>query len=108
MELLHHLLSDLRALYLPFPFLLKIKLDAVDDLLNQVDADRPLFTGFFQAIEDFEAIKSFSSPILLDDQWKGILCPLRGCESFLTAETFPPSTNRLLILAEAGIDHLAL
>jgi hypothetical protein len=108
MELIHHLLPDLRALYFSVPLLLKINLDSVDDLLYQVDADRSLLTGLFHPIENFDPIKCFSPSIFLHYQRKGILCPLRSSESLLTAQTFPPSTDGLFILTQAGIDHLTL
>ena len=107
-EFLHHSLPDFGTLHLSIPFFLKIKLDAVDNLLNHVDADRPLFAGLFQAIEDFDAIESLSSSILFDHQWKGILGPLACGKSLLTTETLPPPPNGLLILPEAGIDDFTL
>ncbi len=108
MEFLHHSLPDLRALYLSLSSLLKMELDAIDDFLDQIDTNGPLLTGFFQAIEDLKAIKSFSPTVFLHDQWKGILCPLAGGKSLMAAETFPPPPNRILILSQTGIDHFTL
>ena len=108
MEFVHHLLPDFRAPHLSLPSLLKMELDAVYDLLNQVDADRPLLAGPLETIEDLNAIESLSSPILLDDQRQGILCPLAGRKSLLATQTFPPPADRLFILAKAGIDHFTL
>jgi hypothetical protein len=108
MEFLHHSLTNLGTLYLSFAFFLKRKLNTVDNLLNQVDTDRPFFAGFFETIEDFEAIEYLSSPVFLDHQRKGILCPLAGSKSFLAAKTFPSPPNRLLIFTEAGIDNFTL
>jgi len=108
MKLLHHLLADLSTLDLSLPFLLKVSLDAVNDLFNQVDTNRSLFTCLFQAIEDFEAVEDFSPPVFLDYHGKGFLCPLAGGKSFVAAETFPPPPDRLFVLAEAGVNHFTL
>jgi hypothetical protein len=108
MEFLHHLLPDLSALYFSFSSFLEMQLDAVDDFLDQIDTNGPLLAGFFQAVKDFKAIESFSPPILLHDQWKGILCPLTGSKSLMAAETLPPSPNGVLILSQSGIDHFTL
>ena len=56
MEFVHDLVPNFRTLDLPLPFFLKVLLDSIDDLLNNVHTDRSLFTGLFQAIEDFDAI----------------------------------------------------
>ncbi len=78
-----------------------MKLHAVDDLLKLIDADRPLLAGLFQAISNLEATERLSPPVLLHDQRKGILRSLTGREPFMTTETLPPATDRLLILAIA-------
>jgi len=101
MEFVHHLVANFRTLDLPLPLLLEIDLDAVDDLLNEIDTDGPLLAGLFQTIEDFEAVEDLSPPVLLDHHGKGFLCSLAGGKSLLTAEAFPPSPNGLLILAKA-------
>ncbi len=85
-----------------------MEFDAVDDFLQNVDTDRPLLTGFLQAVEDFEAIERFSPPVFLHHQWKGILRPLTGRKPFMAAEAFPPPSNRVLLLSEAGIDDFTL
>jgi len=108
MEFFHHPLPDLRALDLSFPSFLKMELDAIDDFLDQVNTDRPLLTGFFQAIENLKSIKNFSPPVFLHHQRKGILCPLAGGESLMAAETLPPSPDGILILSQTGIHHFTL
>ena len=82
-------------------------LDSIDDLLNNVHTDRSLFTGLFQAIEDFEAIEELPPSVFLNHHGKGFLCPLTGRKSLLTAKAFPPSSNRFLVLAEARVHHFA-
>ena len=66
MEFFHHLFADLRTPDLPLPLLLEMEFDTVDDLLNDVDADRPLLAGLLQTVEDLETIERFSSSILFD------------------------------------------
>jgi hypothetical protein len=83
-------------------------LNTVDDLFKEVDTNRPLFTGFFQAVENFEAIENLSSPVFFNHERKGILCPLACGKSFMTTQTFSPPANGLLILAETGINHFTL
>src|SRR4030042_2112610 len=85
-EFLHHFLPDLRAFDLPLPFFLKIGLDPVDALLNDIDADGPLFAGLLQAIEDFDPIEGFASSVFFNDQGKGILRPLARGQTLLTFE----------------------
>jgi hypothetical protein len=85
-----------------------MEFEAINDLFNHVDTDGPLLAGFFQSVEDFKAIKRLSSPVLLHDQWKGILCPLAGGKSFMAAETFPSPPNGVFIFSQAGIDHFTL
>jgi hypothetical protein len=85
-----------------------MELDAIHDLFNHVDTDRPLLTGSFQAIEDFKSIEWLSSAILLHDQWKGILCPLAGSESFMASKAFSSAPNSIFILSQPGIDDFAL
>src|SRR4030043_558104 len=105
MQLVHHLVTDFRALDLSLPFFLKVLLDSPENLLNDVNTDGPLLTGLLQAIEDFEAIEHLSPSIFLNHHGKSFLRPLAGGESFLTAQTFPAPPNHLLILAEAGGHH---
>lgn len=99
-KLLHHLLADLRALDLSFAFLLEIGLDPVNALLDDIDADRPLFTGLLQAIEDLNPIEGFSPSILLNDHRERILCSLTCGKALLTFEALPPPTDRLLVFAK--------
>jgi len=106
-ELLHDLLSDFSAFDLPFSFFLKIGLNPVDALLDDIDADGSFFTGLLKAIEDFNPIKRFSSSIFLDDQRKGILCPFTRGKTFLAFEAFPPAADRLLVFSHAGINDFA-
>ncbi len=108
MQFFHHLLSDLGAFDLPLPPLLEIRFDSVHALLDDIDADRPLFAGLLQAIEDFHPIEGFSATILFNDQRKGIFGPLTGGESFLAFEAFPPAPDRLLVFGQTGINNLAL
>jgi hypothetical protein len=82
-----------------------MELDAVDDLLDQVDTDRPFLTCLFQAVEYFKTVESFSPPIFLHHQRKGILCSLARRKSFMAPEAFSPSSNGILILSQTGIDH---
>ena len=107
-EFLHHTLPNLRALYFPFSSFLEMELDAVNNLFNHVDADRPLLTGPFQAIKDFEAIEWLSSGILLDNQREGVLCPFARSKSFMATKTFPSTPNGVFILSQAGIDDFTL
>jgi len=85
-----------------------MEFNAIDDFLDQIDTDGSFLTGFLQAIEDLKPIKSFSPPVFLHDQWKGILCPLAGGKSLMAAETFPPPPNGILILSQTGIYHFTL
>jgi hypothetical protein len=85
-----------------------MELDAINDLFNHIDTDRPLLTSFFQAIEDFEAIERLPSGILLHDQGESILCPLARGKSFMATEAFPPTPNGIFILSQAGINDFTL
>jgi hypothetical protein len=85
-----------------------MEFDAIKDLFNHVDTDRPLLTRSFQAIEDFQAIERFSSTIFLHDQWKGILGPLAGSKSFMAAKAFPSTPNGVFIFSQPGIDDFTL
>jgi len=107
-EFLHYTLPDLRALYFPFSSFLEMELDAINNLFNHVDADRPLLTGSFQAIKDFEAVERLSSGILLHNQREGVLCPLARSKSFMATKTFPSTANGVFILSQAGIDNFTL
>ncbi len=106
-KLLHHLFPDFRALNLPLPFFLKMEFHAVDDLLDDVDADGSLFTRLFQAIKNLEAIEGFPSTILFDDRWKGLFGPLARGKPFMAAEALSSPSNRLLVLALTRIDDFA-
>src|SRR3990172_2094145 len=108
MKLFHHLFPDLRASDLSFSLFLEIRFQAVDHLLNHINADGSLFACPLQAIEYFYPIEEFSSPVLLDHQGKAVFCSLTGGKSLLTLEAFPSASNRLFVLAQAGIDHFAL
>ena len=101
-EFLHHFLPDLRAFDLPLPFFLEIGFDPVDTLLNDIDADGPLFAGFLQAIEDFDPVERFPSSVFFNDQGKGILRPLARGKTLLAFEALPPPPDRLFVLAETG------
>ena len=107
-EFLHHLFTDLRTPDLPLRLFLEIEFDTVGDLFDDIDADRPLLAGFLQTIEDLGTIEGLSPPIFFDDRRQGILCPLTRSKSLLATEAFPPSPDRLLVLAFAGIDDFAL
>src|SRR4030042_4045199 len=107
MQLVHHRVTDFRALDLSLPFFLKVLLDPTDNLLNDVNANGPLLTGLLQAIEDFEAIEHLSPSIFLNHHGKSFLRPLAGGESLLTAKAFPATPTHLLILAEAGSHPLS-
>jgi hypothetical protein len=102
------MLANLRALYLSFASFLEMELDAINDLFNHIDTDRPLLASFFQTIEDFKPIERFSSPIFLHDQWKGILCPLGGSKSLMAAKAFPSTPDGIFILSQSGIDDFTL
>jgi hypothetical protein len=108
MKFLHHSLPNLGTLYFSFSSFLKVEFDAVNNLLDQIDTDGPFLAGFFQAIENFKTVENFSPSVFLHDRWKGILCPLAGGKSFMTAEAFPPPPNGILILSQTGIDYLTL
>lgn len=108
MELLHHLLADLGTSDLPLALLLKVELDPVDDLLEKVHADRSLFAGLFQSVEDLQTVKGFPSTILLDHGRKGFLGPLAGGKAFVTTQAFPAATDRFFILRQTRIDNLAV
>jgi hypothetical protein len=84
-KFLHHSLPDLRAFYFSLSSFLKMEFDAIDNFFDQIDTDRPFFTGFFQAIEDFKAIERLPSPVLLHHQWEGIFGSLAGGKSLMTA-----------------------
>ena len=103
----HHLLADLGTLNLPFPLFLEMEFDAVDDLLNHIDADRPLFTRLLQSVKDLEAVEGLSPPVLFDHRREGLFGPLTRRKPFMAPEAFPPATDGLLFLALAGIDHFA-
>ena len=107
MEFLHHFLPDLRASDLPLAFFLEIGLDPVDALLNDIDADGPLFAGLFQAIEDFNPVEGFSPSVFFNDQGKRILRPLACGKTLLTFEAFPPPPDRLFVFAQTGVNNLA-
>ena len=108
MKLFHNLLAYLRTLDLLLPLLLEVEFDAIDDLLDKVNADRPLLAGPSEAIEDLEAIEGLPPSVLLDDQGKIILWPLARGKTLLAAETFPSPADGLLVSAQAGVDHFAL
>jgi hypothetical protein len=103
----HHLLADLGTLNLPFPLFLEMEFDAVDDLFNDIDADGSLFTGRFQAVQDLETNEGFSPAILFDNHGEGLFGPFACRKTFTAPETLPPATDRLLILALAGINDFA-
>ena len=107
MELRHDLLSDLGTPHFPLSPLLEIELNPVDDLLNLINADRPLLTGFFQAIKNFETVEGLPPSILLDNEGKGILGSFTCGEPLLASQAFSPSADGILLLAKAGIDHFA-
>ena len=108
MELLHHLLANLRTLDLPLPFLLEVEFDAIDDLLDKVNADGSLLAGPSETIKDLEAVERLPPSVLLNDQRKIILWPLARSKTLLTTETFPSPADGLLVSAQAGVDHFAL
>ena len=85
-----------------------MEFDAINDLFNQIDTDRPFLASFLQAIEDLDAVESLPSPILFHDQRKGILCSFARGKSFMATEAFPPSPDRIFILSQPGIDDFAL
>ena len=106
-EFFHHLLADLGALNLPLSLFLEMEFNAVDDLLNDIDADRSLFTRLLQSVKDLEAVEGFSPAVLFDHRREGLLGPLARRKPFMAPEAFPPATDGLLFLALAGIDHFA-
>ena len=106
-EFFHHLLADLGALNLPLSLFLEMEFNAVDDLLDDIDADRSLFTRLLQSVKDLEAVEGFSPAVLFDHRREGLLGPLARRKPFMAPEAFPPATDGLLFLALAGIDHFA-
>ncbi len=107
MKFLHHLFPDLRAPDFPVPFLLKVELDAIDDLLDDIDADGPLLASRFQAIEDLNAIKRFSPSIFFDDCRQSLLGPLSRRKTPLAAETFPTSADGIFVLTLPRVNDFA-
>ena len=85
-----------------------MQLDAVHDLFDHVDADRPLLTGSSQAIENLETVEGLSSSILLHNQGEGVLCPLARGKPFMAAEALPSTPNGVLVLSQAGVDDFTL
>jgi len=57
MELFHYFFTDLRTPNLSHALILKMEFDAVDDLFNDVETDRPFLARLLQAIKDLEAIE---------------------------------------------------
>ena len=85
-----------------------MELDPVDNLLKDIDADGPLLARLLQAIKDFEPVEGLPAAVLLNHRRKSVLGPFARGKPLLAAQAFPPPPDRLLILSNAGIDHLTL
>src|SRR5262249_7822818 len=97
-ERLHHRLADHRARDLALGAVEEAALDAVDVLLDLLDADRALLARLGEAGDDLHAVEGLAPAVLLDHRRQVLLDALVGREAAaaLLALATPPDDVAVL------------
>src|SRR5262249_11452689 len=95
--------ADLPARHLAFARLLQLPLDRVGDALDRVDGHRTLLAGAREPAHDLRAIERLATAVLLHHARQRVLDPLVRPEPPATPVAVTSTTDRVALLAEAGV-----
>jgi hypothetical protein len=101
----HHSLTDQAARHFFFTQLLHVSLDAIDELVERLCADRPLLAGFLHGRQQLLALVILASLIALDDLRKDLFDALTRRKSAFALEALSAAADLVTVSTQARVDH---
>jgi len=100
-EFCHHSLTDQAARHFFFTQLLHVSLDAIDELVERLCADRSLLAGFLHGRQQLLALVIFASLVALDDLRKDLFDALTRCKSAFALEALSAAADLVTVSTQA-------
>src|SRR2546426_1385967 len=107
-QTLHQALADGGSREFLLRALLHQVLDLLDDILEGVHGDRPLFAGSQEAGHQLGPVEGLPPAILLDHHERNLVDPLVGGEAARARETFTAASHDMPLFPFPGVHHLVL
>jgi len=104
-EFCHHSLTDQSARHFFFAKFLHVSLDAIDELIEHLCADRSFLTGFLHGHQQLLALIILASLIALDDLRKDLFDALTRRESAFALEALSTAADLVTVSTQTRVDH---
>jgi len=104
-QLFHHALTDQSARHFLLTEFLHVSLDAIDELVESLGADRPLLAGLLHGHQQLLALVVLAALIALDDLRKDLLNALTRRESAFALETLSAASDLVTVSTQTRVDH---
>src|SRR5205807_839208 len=104
LEVLHHDLPELLARDLLLGAIVELRLDLANDVVDRLDADRPLLARFQNRGAELLAVEGLAPAVPLDDVRQDILDVLVGRVPPVALEALTPAPDELALAPDPRVD----